>query len=323
MTKRRPPPVEIASPPSRFRKWWVLFAGAATAGVVIVAATALRSKPAGEQPITTQQFLLTVENKNRPARPAPDGMVWIPGGEFSMGAQAPPHMGDTIGMQATEDSRPVHRVHVDGFWMDSTEVTNEQFAAFVKATGYVTLAERTPRAEDLPTVAPENLVAGSAVFSPPSHPVPLDDNFQWWAYAKGASWRHPLGPKSSIVGKERFPVVQVAYEDAVAYAKWAGKRLPTEAEWEFAARGGLTGKVYPWGDEFADGGQLMANTMFDQHADIIFAAAGKSGLGVSRVRAPKRVPSPPTRITHCKIIAAPDILLSGNAFALTRCPTRG
>ncbi len=150
MTKQRPTPVEIASPPSRFKKWWVLVAGVAIAAVMVIAATALRSKPAGEQPITAQQFLPTVENKNRPAGPAPEGMVWIPGGEFSMGAQAPPHMGDTIGMQATEDSRPVHRVYVDGFWMDTTEVTNEQFAVFVKATGYVTLAERTPRAEDFP-----------------------------------------------------------------------------------------------------------------------------------------------------------------------------
>src|SRR4029078_5223043 len=163
------------------RKWWVLFAGAATAGVGIVAATALRSKPAAQQPITTQQFLLTVENKNRPARPAPDGMVWIPGGEFSMGAQAPPHMGDTIGMQATEDSRPVHRVYVDGFWMDSTEVTNEQFAAFVKATGYVTFAEQKPRAEDFPGAPTESLVPGSVVFTPPTQVVPLNDAYQWWS----------------------------------------------------------------------------------------------------------------------------------------------
>ena len=169
-------------------------------------------------------------------------------------------MHDAVGMQATTDSRPVHRVFVDGFWMDATEVTNEQFARFVKATGYVTVAEQTPRAEDFPGAPPESLVPGSVVFSPPHHPVPLTDPYQWWADVNGASWRHPLGPESSIAGKERFPVVHVAYADALAYAQWAGKRLPTEAEWEFAARGGLTGQLFPWGDEFRNDGRWMANT---------------------------------------------------------------
>jgi formylglycine-generating enzyme required for sulfatase activity len=158
------------------------------------------------------------------------------------------------------DARPVHRVRVDGFWMDRVEVTNRQFAAFVKATRYVTVAERTPTAAQFPGAPPENLVAGSVVFTPPVGPVPLDNHYRWWAYVKGANWRHPTGPSSSIDGRDDDPVVQVAYEDAQQYASWTGKRVPTEAEWEFAARGGLSGALYSWGNEFQPGGKWMANT---------------------------------------------------------------
>lgn len=202
----------------------------------------------------------TIENTTPPSGAAPAGMVWIRGGEFSMGAQDPPDVNDSVGMLATRDSRPIHRVYVDGFWMDTTEVTNDQFARFVKATGYVTVAERTPSARDFPGAPPESLVAGSVVFSPPNHSVPLNDHLQWWSYMKGANWRHPLGPGSSVDGHGNRPVVHVAYEDAVAYATWSGGRLPTEAEWEFAARGGLTGAVYPWGSDFRREGAFMANS---------------------------------------------------------------
>jgi formylglycine-generating enzyme required for sulfatase activity len=180
---------------------------------------------------------------------APPDMVWVPGGEFTRGSDNP----------QMRDARPKHRVVVDGCWMDRTAVTNEQFARFVKATGYVTVAERTPRAEDFPDAPPEKLVAGSVVFTPPRGPVPLHNHLRWWDYVKGAKWRHPDGPKSDLKGGDKYPVVQVAWEDAVAYAKWAGKRLPTEAEFEFAARGGLRGKKYAWGDELKPAGKWMCN----------------------------------------------------------------
>ena len=183
---------------------------------------------------------------------APPGMVWIPGGEFTMGTKDP---------RAPRVERPAHRVRVDGFWMDETDVTNAEFRRFVDATDYVTTPERTPTAEEIERYAlpgasvlkQEDLVAGAMVFTPPDHPVDLSNVSQWWKWTPGANWRCPEGPGSSIVGKENHPVVQVSWFDATAYAKWAGKRLPTEAEWEFAARGGLDSKMYVWGDEpFSD-----------------------------------------------------------------------
>jgi sulfatase modifying factor 1 len=189
----------------------------------------------------------------------PKGMMWVPGGGFLMGSDH---------KLAHGNERPAHRVMVSGFWMDSTHVTNAQFAAFVKATGYVTTAEKKPDWETIRvqlaqgTPRPDDaaLVPGAMVFVGTDRPVDLDDYSQWWRYVPGADWRHPQGPGSTTEGKDDHPVVQVSYEDARAYAKWAGKRLPTEAEWEFAARGGLEQATYAWGDELKPGGKAMANT---------------------------------------------------------------
>lgn len=207
--------------------------------------------PGGAAALIAANAAPTTAPTTTPPRPTDantEGMAWIPGGEFTMGTDSP---------GAPVEERPAHRVKVDGFWMDRTDVTNAEFRRFVEATGYVTTAERKPDWEELkkqvppgtPKPADELLVPGSLVFVSPKHPVSLHNPAAWWAWTPGANWRQPEGPGSNLEGRDDHPVVHVSWEDAQAYATWAGKRLPTEVEWEYAARGGLEGKRYFWGDE--------------------------------------------------------------------------
>lgn len=203
-------------------------------------------------PDTSAQPLNVIENDGpspQPGDPPFPDMVWIPGGTFRMGSD-----------KHYPEERPVHRVTVDGFWMDRYPVTNERFRGFVDATNHVTFAEIPPNPADYPGALPEMLYAGSLVFTKPSGPVDRHHIGNWWQYARGADWRHPAGLDSSTEGLKLHPVVHVTFADAEAFASWENKALPTEAEWEFAARGGLDGAAYAWGEEFISNGRMMANT---------------------------------------------------------------
>ena len=211
-------------------------------------------------------------------RYSPPGMVWIPAGKFLMGSPFPPF----------EDARPLHTVQVDGFWMDACPVTNTGFARFVKATGYVTVAERKLDPTQFPGVPAEKLVPGSLVFKPPSSPVTLNDVSKWWNFVPGANWRNPEGPKSNLKGREDHPVVQVCWDDATAFARWAGKQLPTEAQWELAARGGLKQMPFVWGKEFTPSGKYMANTWQGHFPDKNTRSDGYAGTSPVRSFRPNR-----------------------------------
>lgn len=223
----------------------------------------------------------------RPAGEAPSGMVWIPGGVFDMGA------GDDNEM-AWEEEKPAHKVRVNGFWMDEHEVTNQQFAAFAEATGYITDAEKAPLLEEIMAQVPPgtpppdtaDLVAGSMVFSMPEQQVPLNNYANWWKWVHGANWRHPEGPGSNLEGRAQHPVVHISWNDAQAYCIWAGKRLPTEAEWEFAARGGLKKKRFVWGDEVPTDTKIFANTWQGRFPSENKAADGFAGTAPVKSFAP-------------------------------------
>ena len=225
------------------------------------------------QPVPVAEVKPLTFPDERPDGEAPDGMTWIPGGEFTMGNDS---------VQHNPEEMPAHRVRVHGFWMDTTEVTNRQWAAFVEATGYNTDAEKVPLLEEImanaapgtPPPDPSMMVAESLVFTPTSGRVALDDYFQWWQWLPGADWKHPEGPESNIEGRDDHPVVHISWRDARAYCDWAGKRLPTEAEWERAARGGVDGRMYTWGDEGVTDEIVRCNSW---QGDFPYKNAAKDG----------------------------------------------
>src|SRR4051812_39088773 len=218
---------------------------------------------------------LTRENGPPPERPAPPGMVWIAGGTFLMGSD-----------RHYPEERPAHKVAVGDFWMDRHLVTNAQFRRFVAATGHITIAEVAPDPRDYPAARPQVLHPSSMVFVKPAGPVDMEDIGNWWQFMRGADWRHPQGPGSSLDGLDDHPVVHVAYRDAQAYAAWTDKAIPSEAEWEFAARGGLEGMEFPWGDEPMPGGRPMANFWHGQFPWQNLGADGYESISLVGVFAP-------------------------------------
>ncbi len=271
---------QVSSPASRLSRLVIVFGVMAVGmgaivGVTMRLARNVESTARGVSVESTRpkpEAARTVETSSagpeKPPGPAPDGMVWIPGGTFWMGGNDP----------TTTDADPRHQVRVTGFWMDRTEVTNRDFAVFVAETGYVTVAEKKPDPKDYPGVPPDKLVVGSVVFTAPGEPVSFEDPYRWWRYVPGADWKHPEGPGSSIDGSGDLPVIHVCYDDAIAYAKWARKRLPTEAEWEFAARGGLDRKKYVWGDERQPEGKSRMNHWQGRFPSENAATDGFTGL---------------------------------------------